>query len=58
MLSAKKPTVTLHPIRNYQRELQYLYARRSAIDSVIESLEAYDRYRAATPTRMGQRKTA
>ena len=29
----------------YRRELQYLYARRSAIDSLIESLEEYDRLR-------------
>jgi hypothetical protein len=29
----------------YRRELQYLYARRSAIDSLIESLEEYGRVR-------------
>ena len=58
MLSAKKSTVTLNPVRNYQRELQQLYARRSAIDSLITSLEEYDRYKAAAPTRLGERKTA
>jgi hypothetical protein len=29
----------------YRQELEYLYARRSAIDSLIESLEEYDRCR-------------
>ena len=28
-----------------RQELKYLYARRSAIDSLIESLEEYDRLR-------------
>ena len=41
----------------YRRELQYLYARRSAIDSLIESLEEYDRFREA-PTEEGERQTA
>jgi hypothetical protein len=31
--------------RGYRRELQYLYARRSAIDAVILSLQNYDRHR-------------
>ena len=59
MLPGKKTAEALNPIRNYQRELEYLYARRSVINSVIESLEAYDRYRATTPTRTdGQRRSA
>ena len=29
----------------YRKELEYLYARRMAIDALIESLEDYDRYR-------------
>jgi hypothetical protein len=29
----------------YRQELEYLYARRSAIDRLIESLEEYDRFR-------------
>ena len=28
------------------KELEFLYARRTAIDEVIRSLEQYDRYRA------------
>ena len=58
MLSAKKSNVTLNPVRNYDRELDQLYARRSAIDSLIASLEEYDRYRASAPARLGQRKSA
>jgi hypothetical protein len=34
------------PVPAYRQELEYLYARRSAIDSLIESLEDYDRFRA------------
>ena len=29
----------------YRKELEYLYARRVAIDALIESLQDYDRYR-------------
>jgi hypothetical protein len=41
----------------YRQELDYLYARRSAIDSLIESLEEYDRFR-EVPTEEGERQTA
>jgi hypothetical protein len=47
MLSEGKQTVTPDPVLDYEKQLEYLYARRSAIDALIESLEAYDRYRAA-----------
>jgi hypothetical protein len=30
----------------YRQKLEYLYARRSNIDSLIETLEAYERFRA------------
>jgi hypothetical protein len=30
--------------RSYARELQMLYARRSAIDTLIQSLQDYDRF--------------
>ena len=46
MPSAKKNAVMIDTVRDYQRELEYLYARRSAIDSLIQSLEEYDRFRA------------
>jgi hypothetical protein len=29
-----------------KKELQFLYARRTAIDTLIQSLEQYDRFRA------------
>ena len=32
--------------RGVRKELQYLYARRSTIDALIQSLEEYDRLRA------------
>jgi hypothetical protein len=32
-----------------RQELKYLYARRSAIDSLIQSLEEYDRLRETEP---------
>jgi hypothetical protein len=31
--------------RDYRRELEYLYARRSAIESLIRSLQQYERFR-------------
>jgi len=42
----KKPVHTLSPAgpRGYQRELQLLYARRSAVDSLIASLQSYHRF--------------
>lgn len=33
------------PVPAYRKELEYLYARRSAIDTLIESLQDYDRFR-------------
>jgi len=31
--------------RDYRRELEYLYARRSAIEALIASLQQYELYR-------------
>ena len=42
---AKKEIPASAPVPAYRKELEYLYARRSAIDSLIESLEDYDRFR-------------
>jgi hypothetical protein len=58
MRSAKTVPVTLNPVRDYQRDLEFLYARRSAIDAVIASLEEYDRHRAQKPVMDRQRKSA
>ena len=35
-------------LANTQKELQFLYARREAIDSLIQSLQQYDRFRVRT----------
>ncbi len=51
MLFAKKELPTSCPVPAYRMELDYLYARRSAIDTLIESLEEYDRFRAAGSNR-------
>jgi hypothetical protein len=40
---AKKETPMPASVLDYRQELEYLYARRSAIDSLIESLVQYDR---------------
>ncbi len=42
---AKKAALTLVLPRNIKKELEILYARRSAVDAVIESLEDYHRLR-------------
>jgi hypothetical protein len=41
---AKKHTDSDPP--DYRKQLEYLYARRSTIDHLIEQLEQYDRFRA------------
>ena len=42
---AKKETQASSSVPAYRKELEYLYARRLAIDALIESLQDYDRYR-------------
>ena len=42
----KKPSPSRSAIT--QRELQTLYARREAIDTLIHSLQKYDRFRVKT----------
>jgi hypothetical protein len=41
----KKAPVVNTGTRRYRTELRALYARRSAINALIESLVEYDRYR-------------
>jgi len=53
---AKKALSSPTHDRTYRKELEYLYARRTAIDTLIESLEEYDRFRAIRD--MPKRKTA
>lgn len=45
MLFAKKAHVMIAPVRVSRKNLEHLYARRSAIDALILSLEDYDRFR-------------
>ena len=42
----KKASMSTSPSREHRKQLQYLYARRTAIDTLIQSLEEYDRFRA------------
>lgn len=54
---AKKAPVAISSGRGYKTELDYLYARRVAIDALIQSLEEYDRHRAKR-IEDGKRKSA
>jgi hypothetical protein len=59
MVCGKKAAIvlTLTPIGGVRRDLEKLYARRAAIDALIESLQVYDRYRAKSADSR-KRKTA
>ena len=57
MTVPRKNPVKVQARENYRRELAHLYARRSAIDTLIASLEIYDRYRATAYSKRA-RKTA
>jgi hypothetical protein len=54
---AKKELPASSPVPAYRIELEYLYARRTAIDTLIESLEEYRRCRAIR-TKESERQTA
>jgi hypothetical protein len=43
---------------NYRKQLEYLYARKSALDALIESLQRYGQFRARSITAQGKRKPA
>ena len=45
MPSAKKPVARVETTHAFKKHLDYLYARRSAIDVLIDSLRAYDQFR-------------
>jgi hypothetical protein len=57
MLAKKGSVTTTSPARLNRKELEYLYARRSAIDSLIQSLVEYDRFRTRR-LELTKRKTA
>jgi len=42
MVPKKAPSPSYDYDRGYKQELDYLYARRSAIDLLIQSLQEYD----------------
>lgn len=52
MLVTKKPNnpvqtyVNVVPIQGYGGQLEHLYARRTAVEALIQSLEDYQRFRA------------
>ena len=54
---AKKEPTTPSPVLAYRKKLEYLYARRSAVDNLIESLQDYDRFR-ETRTDESERRMA
>lgn len=45
-MSVKKIAIAGGTLRTYKTQLEYLYARRSAVNALIQSLEKYDRCRA------------
>ena len=57
MLGKKGSVTTTSPARLNRKELEYLYARRSALDSLIQSLVEYDRFRTRR-LELTKRKTA
>jgi hypothetical protein len=57
MLLMKKTPVIIAPPRISRKNLEHLYARRSAIDALIQSLEEYERFREKR-TGEDKRKTA
>jgi hypothetical protein len=53
---AKKDT-SPSPNHGLRKELDYLHARKSALDALIQSLEDYDRFR-SKPSTVPKLKTA
>ena len=42
MLAEKSSVSSIDP--TYRKQLEYLYARRTSVDSLIESLQKYNRF--------------
>ena len=57
MLGKKASPMTSIDEPNYRKKLEYLYTRRSTLDTLIRTLEQYDRFQAKNPE-PGERKTA
>jgi len=56
MPPVKKPVVRVDTSYAFKKHLEYLYARRSAIDLLMESLRAYAQYQVKEDPR--RRRTA
>jgi hypothetical protein len=54
----KNVPTTLSPGRDQLKQLEYLYARREAIDGLIQSLQDYDRCREKLQDSHPKRKLA
>jgi hypothetical protein len=57
MLGKKTSPMTSIDDPNYRKKLEYLYARRSTLETLIRTLEQYDRFQ-ATSSDPSARKTA
>jgi hypothetical protein len=57
MLVKKASPMTPIDDHNYRKKLEYLYARRSTLDTLIRTLEQYDRFQAKS-LEADERKTA
>jgi hypothetical protein len=57
MLGKKASPMTSSDDPNYRKKLEYLYARRSTLETLIRTLEQYDRFLAKNPD-PSERKTA
>jgi hypothetical protein len=57
MLPAKKAPVMIASVRTSRKNLEHLYARRSAIDALIASLQEYNKFRERRSS-VDKRKTA
>jgi hypothetical protein len=58
LFEKKAPVLPLIPSRNLKKELHALYARRSALDNLIERLEDYSRFKHGIAARTVKRRTA
>ena len=58
MRQTTSPAVVMFPGRNYPKDLQRLYNRLVAVDSMIEALEEYRRTQPKPVRSMGKRNSA
>ena len=57
-MHGKKLVLQLAPMREFRRELAYLYAKRSSVDELIRSLREYERYQSKREGQYPRRRTA